>query len=180
MSFTGSLAPCLVTARAVRWIPRLAGTRQYPHWLNFCLRTRSPCEASVWVLTCGWTSFSTCIIGVVQFCIQVSTEVPREVIQPKTQVGVTGWTCVCSLGLLARPGKVYEYEYENLFIQRLFKITNISSDAIDPDNLQQSWIKNKITIKMVETRDEKDLKWDRNSCYEGEKIGCLGFNMLGF
>ena len=41
----------------------------------------------------------------------------------------------------------YEYEYENLFIQGLFKITNISGNAIDPDNLQQSWIKNKITIK---------------------------------
>ena len=64
----------------------------------------------------------------------------------------------------------YEYEYENLFIQGLFKITNISGNAIDPDNLQQSWIKNKITIKMVETRDEKDLKRDSNSCYKEEKI----------
>ncbi len=30
---------------------------------------------------------------------------------------------------------VYEYENENLFIQGLFKITNISGNAVEPDNL---------------------------------------------
>ncbi len=63
------------------------------------------------------------------------------------------------MGCFLSPVHEYEYDdkYENLFIQWLFNITNISGNAIDPDNLQQGWNKNKITIKMVETRDEKDL-----------------------